>query len=165
LSLETKRRIVVGIVLAHALWPFVHFAVRTSFEINPWKFFGWAMYSTVPVAVTLELDPIARGPSEQASERAWSPIVRRVGDVFTRKRKLWGTLIAPDALASAALAERPGIAGVSIRVGRIALDPASAHMVETSRVYHYRRSQGRDPVRVRTPSEIHEAATSDSPRR
>ncbi len=165
MSLQTKRRIVVGVVLAHALWPLAHFALTTSFELNPWKFFGWAMYASVPVAVTLELDPIARGPGEQAREHAWSPVVRKTGDVFTRERKLWGRLIAPDALASAALAERPGIAGVSIRVGRIALDPASAHMVETDRVYYYRRSQGRDPVRVRTRSEIREAATSNSPQR
>ena len=45
MSVASKRRIMASLVLALAIWPPCHFFVVGAFGLNPWNWFGWAMYT------------------------------------------------------------------------------------------------------------------------
>ena len=45
MNLELKRRLTAFFILAFALWPAVHYGLVLRFDVDPWKLFGWAMYS------------------------------------------------------------------------------------------------------------------------
>lgn len=40
-----KKKILLGVIVAVALWPAVHHFLVTRFDVNPWMFFGLSMYT------------------------------------------------------------------------------------------------------------------------
>ncbi|HSQ00629.1 MAG TPA: hypothetical protein VL049_25680, partial [Candidatus Dormibacteraeota bacterium] len=68
--LAAKQRLVVSVLAVLALWPLAHRALVWRYDLDPWRFFGWAMYCTprLPVDVSLfAVEDGARVPVELAS--------------------------------------------------------------------------------------------------
>ena len=45
MSTRVKTLIAVGLLCMVGGWPPIHRALVWRFELNPWEFFGWAMYA------------------------------------------------------------------------------------------------------------------------
>ena len=112
--LEQKRRALIALLIALAVWPFIHFALVQTHGINPWRFFGFAMYC-VPRRLVF-LDAFARvGDREAPMPFPSSGPPPEVVDYIDR-RWAWGPGLEPDGLATMILAAEPALTGVRIDV-------------------------------------------------
>jgi len=144
MTIETKRRIVIAVLCASFAWPPVHYFVVRSLGLNPWNWWGWAMY-TMPAprvkARTVSLDTgLDLDPRKTTREHA-----RRIGRAyidFSSAQMELGALYEPDAFARVLLEAYPNESGVRIDVWRVVLDPKSG-MVEERKdegwIYEYLR--------------------------
>ena len=162
--LATKRRVLVALVVALGLWPLLHIGVVRVFDLNPWNWYGWAMY-TQPNG---HVEATARSFAGEQFTGAGLPAARR--DEVQRAFFAWSVRRLtvdpppPDAFARALLAAQPGWEGVEIEVRRIGLERSSATVQVLHRAtYRYPRdgasssAVGRSPKRVaaRAPSSRH----------
>lgn len=134
MSTAAKKRVVLALLTACAVWPLAHYALSVRYGLNPWKFFGWAMYSAPPPRIELKLNGRRGGrpvPVPRLAE------FRAAAGAFARRRAAYGRLLPPDRLARTVLSARPGLDGLSIRVRRWVLDPGSARIVPRDRTYRY----------------------------
>ncbi len=61
MSYRAKQRVVAGALVVLALWPLAHVALVRALDLNPWNWFGWAMYTTPPKRLTASVvDPDGR---------------------------------------------------------------------------------------------------------
>ena len=115
-------RIVFTFLVVFALWPWVHFGLTQHYELDPWKYGGWAMY------VIPKLDPSVEIASEEAtkwailSKATASPQLRRETRRFISSRRVWGRLASSDALVAQVFRDKPEASAVEIRVRTFALD-------------------------------------------
>jgi len=141
---RAKRRIALAVVGFLAVWPLVHHATVRALDLNPWNWFGWAMYTTPPASFRFRvagLDgrpvPFHRLPPEARA---------LVDDEYRRFRELrreFGERVEPRRWARTILALFRDLDGVRIRVEQRRVNPATAKL-ERYRVsqepYVYRRS-------------------------
>lgn len=127
----------VALLGAVALWPAVHHGVARSFETDPWKLFGWAMYAAPPGRVQVRVDRVDEGgrrPLPLLGELA------RARDAFARRRASLGRLARADALARRVLDASPELREIVVVVRRWGLDRRSALLVHSDREYRYARA-------------------------
>ena len=144
-----KRRIVAAGLLLFALWPPVHFALVRRYDVDPWKLFGFAMYSVPGAMRTVRIVGIeADGTLRLLDFRAYPPELERRVTAWRTRRSGLGRLASGAPLARALLSERPQWDGVVIAVIDLALDRESARLVaRVDQQTHWR--DGRDEeVRV-----------------
>jgi hypothetical protein len=109
-----RRRAVVSLLIAVAVWPIVHHALARTVGIHPWKFFGWAMYATPPrvsaevTAFTTSREPIAL--------RNLSADTVAVVDRIRTRAAIYGRFVSTKPLAAALFAELPTLDGVTVVV-------------------------------------------------
>ncbi|MBM4265861.1 MAG: hypothetical protein FJ144_04495 [Deltaproteobacteria bacterium] len=114
MTTETKTRWVKGFLWALVAWPFVHFAITRSLDIDPWRLGGWAMYATTPIRVELNLTritPQGEGPVERMSQ----PMIEW-GDWYINNGARLGPLYPPDGGAAIVFANNPGVNRIAIYV-------------------------------------------------
>lgn len=139
MSFQTRRRLILGLLLAMVAWLPVHRWLVVRFETNPWKLAGWAMYVVPQPRVQVdffdaggdELEPLAVAQTLEPQRTA-------VGR-FLLRRKHAGNLVRPDALATAVFAVRPEVEHLAVVVTHTVLDPETARLVPKRFGYRYQR--------------------------
>jgi hypothetical protein len=136
-----KRAMVSAVLLIAVIWPLLHYGLVARYQLNPWKFGAWAMYTSpnLPVLAAV-FTQVAEGYRLIAPE-SWPAEVREARRQFEMRRNDLGVLARPDKLAAAALAARPDLDNVVVLVQRFTLDPSSALTVSTKEQYVYPRSK------------------------
>jgi hypothetical protein len=136
-----RRRILGAILVAAAVWPlFLRAAVR-RFDVNPWKFGGFAMYTTPTPPILVALLRAVPGGFRALDPRTLPAPVRAQLDRFQMERHALGTLREPDDVARAVLAAQPELPGLVVMVQRMKLDPATARMTSRRDRYVYDRAE------------------------
>ena len=141
MSTAAKRRIVLALLVVFALWPLAQHALVQRYGLNPWKFFGFAMYTQpriIPIVDVYVLDEAGRRrPLLQPDEQ-------RVLDAFRLRREVWGELEAPAELARVLRGRVAANADLEIVVTSPKLDASSARITSDRTSYFYER--GGDPA-------------------
>jgi len=130
-----------GIVALVLFWPLIHLGLVAQARVDPWEFFGWAMYSKpaarVQVRVEVERDGVVK------PLRAMGEMRRRVR-AFARERTALGSLASPAVLLRSIFESDETIEAVVITLRDIQLDLDSAYLVaEDERLRFARPLPGR----------------------
>ena len=139
MTLRVKKRLVGSLLLVLALWPAAHRALAHTYGMNPWKFFGWAMYVTpaLPADVGLfkivddrlvEIDPGRLPPGRE------DDLIR-----FLMWRKYAGSMVRPDRYARAIFEVRPDLDTIAIVMTDRVLNPKTAKVEVRRYGYRYHR--------------------------
>ena len=128
-----KRRVIAVAVLAVAVWPPLHHGLARHYDFDPWRFFGWAMYSTPNPTVEVGLaQPSARGMQPIPI----GPELQELLSDYAHRRSIWGDLLPPHGLARS-VREIIGPRPLAIRVRRFRIDPATAMVVPRDDFFGY----------------------------
>ncbi len=136
-----KARVLLGILCSLALWPVVQRQLVTRFEIDPWKFAGFAMYATWTGTVVVPLEPAPGGGLTPMDETALPAFARDALHRFRRDRPALGKLLPPDELAQTLFAARPEIDGLVVAIQRMQLDPKTARIISTKQTRPFVREK------------------------
>jgi hypothetical protein len=142
--IEAKKKIVIAVLCVSFAWPIAHYATVRSLGLNPWNWWGWAMYTMPAPRVKARTVSLETGrdfdPRKATRENA-----RRIQLAYldySGKQMELGALHEPEDFARTLLLAYPNESGVRIEVWRVVLDPKSG-MVEERKdegwVYEYRR--------------------------
>jgi len=134
-----KRTVVIAVLAFAAIWPLAHRAMVTRYDLNPWKFAAWAMYTTPTPPVIVALFTKQGGGFVVVDEAGFSPHVRALLTEFRRERHALGKLRKPDRLARAALRARPDLSSIVVVVQKMTLDRSTALMTSSREIYDYDR--------------------------
>jgi hypothetical protein len=141
-----KRRLLQGLVVVLALWPAVQFTLTRTHDVNPWKLFGWAMYSVPGPRLELRvIGLLADGRATLIPRQAYGGDERREAARFFNYSAELGDLASSDALAQAVLAARPQLDAVVIGVLRYRIDPQTARIVSQARYRRHTRDGRSEP--------------------
>jgi hypothetical protein len=141
----TKRRIALVVLALLFLWPPVHYALSRTYHLDHWRFSGFAMYTRPSDQPLIEFaDTLANRPLDPARLRAaLGQDVSRI-DVFLARRKLWGDLARPDALARLILSRLPELAELTITIDTVGLAPGDDFL--SYRASRYRCARPESPT-------------------
>lgn len=140
--LEVKRRLVIGALAVVTMWPLAHRALVAWFALNPWKFYGWAMFC-IPnprtFAALYEFDgdrpiPLRPGRLRAEDERA----VRE----YAAQWQMLGRLTPRSSIAAIAhrlLDEDPHLQRVGVIVTQLTLDATTARIAPRQEAHVYER--------------------------
>ena len=67
--LELKKRLAIIALGIITLWPGLHFGLYQGFGIDPWKLFGWAMYTKPQEVQQLGVFELRDGPAARPGGR------------------------------------------------------------------------------------------------
>jgi len=134
-----KHRLVFILLLLFAAWPLVHYGLVQRYQLDAWKYGGWAMY-VVP----------ARNPELRASIRVedeWQPLdVERMDDVlrgealrFAHKRRVQSFRVEPSDLGRVILERHAEVQETRITVDDFKIDPETGRVQLQTFVYDYAR--------------------------
>lgn len=139
--LAHKARIsVLGLALLLA-WPPLHFRLVERIDLNPWKFFGFAMYCCPTLPVQLDIDVVEQGRIVRLGVGELPPPLRAACRRFALDRSVLGTLRDARPLALRILRSRPMAEAVRIDVRHPHIDRATGSIVETHYRSEYRREE------------------------
>ena len=145
MSTAAKRRIVlIALLVVFALWPLVQHALVQSYGLNPWKFFGFAMYTQPRIIPIVDVYVLDKGGRHRPLLR---PDELRAVEAFQLRREVWGELAAPDELARVLRGRVGGAADIEIVVTSPKLDATSARITSDRTSYFF--EAGGDPAGTR----------------
>jgi len=104
ISTRIKRRVVFAAIVFLAIWPMVHHVIVTTYEINPWIYFGLSMYAKVsPRPEIVALEAAYPGQPFQSVNRntlrASLPLKRSIW-TLAFNRQNYGTLYNPEPIVA-----------------------------------------------------------------
>ena len=132
-----KRRAVSALLLLVALWPLVHRGLVARYRIHPWKFGGFAMYTTHRRSLAIAVDAESGAPVDEQtlSERGRAALA-----AFREERHSYGRLSVPDRAAEAVLLDRPDLDHLKLVVQLLWLDPETGRIASDHESYVYVRN-------------------------
>lgn len=144
MSLRVKQALVIGILIVSTVWPAAHFFVVRRLNLNPWNWFGWAMYTQPAKRLVVR----AYSPEGTSVSSQLGTVTQAQRDAIMRAYRPWslrhlelGEFDDPDEFARAILGVFRNWASVRVVVQRFALDPESACIgLDTEREYTYTRA-------------------------
>lgn len=132
-----KQRILSIALAAFALWPALHHIATVTFDMNPWKLFGWSMYCVprrwVDVDITLRDESGGRPLEYRQNEADLTALV----DDYANRRWVYGHLQPPDRVAKRLFAKYPDASEFTIYVHQLSFDRASSFYRRQSFEYVY----------------------------
>lgn len=141
LSLTGKARIAVFGLAALLAWPPLHFRLVERYELNPWKFFGFAMYCCPTLPVQLDVEIVERGSVVRLPMGALPMPLRAAWRRFALDRSVLGTFRDARPLALRILRARPMAEAVRIDIRHAHIDRATGRIVERHYTSEYRRAE------------------------
>ena len=129
-----KKRIYWTLAILLLVWPWVQFGMVQQYHINPWRFFGWAMYAMPSPGIRIA----AVDGKGQRIDLTQQPL-RGISDAFSAKRMHYGDLFEPHDLADAILVAYPKMRSVSLDVSTIMLEPAIGNIKERKQTFVFAR--------------------------
>jgi hypothetical protein len=133
-----KRRVVGVFLLCFAFWPLCQHALVRVYGVDPWKLFGWAMYSVPGPMKTVRVVLVdADGELRRLDLRHYTPEEQALVDRFRERRRALGRLASSEPLARGIFELHPEASGVFVPVLTFALDPDTARLTRhiESRTY------------------------------
>ncbi|MEE8508985.1 MAG: hypothetical protein V3T07_07970 [Myxococcota bacterium] len=142
MTYERKRQVVCAALLVLTIWPLVHHVTVRSLDLDPWKLFGWSMYTVPPRRV--RAFPVSLDDGRRLGVDGLSPhhaaLVMSAYDDFAQLRMQFGALVTPDEFARALFVAYPDVEGIAIDVRHIRVDRSTAKVSERSHPpYKYHR--------------------------
>jgi len=135
-----KQRAVALLVAALALWPLVHFALTRAYGIDPWKYFGWAMYATPPPSRSEVAVVVRSGSGDLTLSRAQLSGKSRLElERFQDRRARWGSLATPRLLATRLFDEHLDVRSITVVVTTPRLSPRDGYVYANAQQYEYLR--------------------------
>ncbi len=132
-----KHRLVFILLLLFAIWPLVHYGLMQHYQLNPWKYGGWAMY-VVP-GRNPELGVSVRVRDEWHALEVEQPALLREANRFAVNRRQQGFRLEPADLGRALLERIAEAQAVRITVDDFKLDPETARVQLSTYAYEYSR--------------------------
>jgi hypothetical protein len=139
LTLVGKQRLVAAALALLAVWPLAHAALVARYHIDPWRFFGWAMYSTPKLPVRISIYERRGDERVRVAVDDLDPVLRKARQRLVNRRLRWGSLAPVDGFGRQLLAARPEAEVIEIDVHHWYLDRATAHIAARSETFTYRR--------------------------
>jgi len=139
LTLAAKQRLVVSVLAVLALWPLSHRLLVWRYDLDPWRFFGWAMYCTPKLPAEVSLFALESGARVSVELGSLTRDQRRAIHALRRRRSLWGTLASPARAGAALLDARPEAEAVEVEVEKWYLDPATGSIDTHVETYRFAR--------------------------
>lgn len=139
MTLAGKQRLVVAALAVLAAWPPAHRALVWRYDLDPWRFFGWAMYCTPKLPAEVALFAIENGQRVPVELRSLSREQRRAIYSLRRRRSVWGTLASPARAGAALRAARPQADAVEVVVSKWYLDPTTASIATRAETHRFER--------------------------
>jgi len=133
-----KRRFAAALLAVFTLWPLVHFSLVRAYELDAWKFGGWAMYTVVNFLPKIEVYALHEAGREElglGSHRF--PRSREAHEQLVFDTKFYGALANPESLARAAADEAGGDVAIEIAITRFFIDPRSDRVSARRRSFFY----------------------------
>lgn len=120
MTFETRKKLVVLILVVVSAWPLVHHGLMRGFDLNPWKWFGWSMYAVPPGRVRVfpyaqDGRPLGVTQMQRLAPDAQQR-VRSAYQQFIRSCEGFGKNAEPDGFARALLEAYPEVDGVRLDV-------------------------------------------------
>jgi hypothetical protein len=117
LSLPRKKRLVLVLLALVALWPLVHRGLVARYGLNPWKFFGFAMYCVPSLAPQFRVE-VDYGERVEPLDLTAPHFARARFEVaaFVQQRAVWGRLATPERVAEALFEVLTRVESVEIEV-------------------------------------------------
>lgn len=136
LSGRLRRRLALSLLTAVTVWPLLQHGLARSLELDPWAFFGFAMYSVPNLRLNVRagaLDGSGREPDWSAVPFSSYALLRE----YAERRARYGRLLSPDHLARRLLDANPEIPQLLIRIRRWRISPETSRLepVDTDYVY------------------------------
>ena len=146
---RTKERIFLGVLALLFLWPLAHYALARRYHIDHWRFSGFAMYARPSYTPKLEFAGLV-------GEQPLTPELLRTAlgdqdarvDHFLARRRLWGDLEPPDALARLIFDRLPELSELTITIDTVGLEPGADYLSSSSRRYRCAPPRSGHPVCV-----------------
>lgn len=145
MSYAVKERIVVVLLALSFAWPLVHYGLVRSLRLDPWNWWGWAMYTMPPPRVKARTVSLDTGRDFQVAETSREH-GRRIYQAYAEycdRHRNYGGLAEPDAFARVLLEAFPTHSGVRIDIWRVELDRTTGMVEEKPDEgwsYEYRRA-------------------------
>lgn len=139
MTLAAKQRLVVAVLAVLAAWPLAHRLLVSHYDLDPWRFFGWAMYCTPKLPAEVHLFAYENGERVSVPLSTLSRPQRRAIYGLRRRRALWGTLASPDRAGAVLLAARPQAEAVEVVVEKWYLDPNTASIATHVEPHRFER--------------------------
>ena len=139
LSPSAKARVAVIGLVALLVWPPVHYGLVRSWALDPWKFFGFAMYCRPSIPPSLDAWVLAGGRRAEYPPREWPGEAKLALRSFLRDRQILGTRRAPNAVAHWIFRARPEVEQVLLVVRHPRIDLATGLITEDEFSYGYVR--------------------------
>lgn len=137
MSSALRKRVATGLLAAVVVWPALHHGLARSLELDPWAFFGFAMYAVPNLRVNVRAAALAPG-----GEPDWNAVPvssYRLLNEYAERRARFGLLASPDPLAAELLERHPDLPGLLLRVRRWRIDPETSRLEPVDRDYLYPR--------------------------
>jgi hypothetical protein len=138
-SAAGKARVAVAGLVLLLVWPPVHHALVERYRIDPWKYFGFAMYCRPTLPIRLEARALGTDARAKVDPRELPPEAQREWVAFLRERATFGQLRTPRTLADRIFRLRPGTNEVVLVVTHARLEPGSGRIVADPTEYRYAR--------------------------
>ena len=149
-----KRRGLAIFLLFFALWPAAHFALVRSYDIDPWKLGGWAMYSVPGPMKTVRVVGIKQdGELERLDFWRHTAEEQLLVDRFRELRRALGELRSPQRLAQGMFELHADWQGAVIAVLTFELDPETAQLRTREALSTWWRDGRREPYEL--PPDFH----------
>lgn len=140
MSGQMKIRLIRGMMMIMAVWPLIQFGLTKTVGIDPWKFFGFGMYTVPRFTPTVHLYgvegniphplPVSRLTSEARAEL----------ERFLSQREVYGPRFRPDRAASHVQQAFPEFEVVQLVVSRLELDRVNGRLKRRAVTYEYRHA-------------------------
>ena len=105
-----------AVLIVFAIWPLVHFALVQTYDLDPWRFGGWAMYCEPRLDVSAGGGLVVDGETILVDGRLLPPEVQAALSDFLPRRRALGRLLPPDEAGRLLLALTPEVDEVVIVV-------------------------------------------------
>ena len=137
MSLGFKKHAVIAFLILFAVWPATHHVLAQRYQFDPWRFFGWAMYSTPDPNVEIYAAEVY-GEKAKPIDLANSPALQETKE-FAHRRSILGKWAPPHDLAESLMRHYPESEGMMIQIRRLVLDRETATIKPQDTVFRFDR--------------------------
>ena len=137
MSTRLRTRIAALLLAFVVVWPPAQHVLSRSFDMDPWAFFGFAMYAAPNLRTHVRAGIL---DGAQDAEPDWNAVPRDVADAihaYALRRARWGELLPPDGLAAEIFERHPELPGLVVRVRRWVLERGTARIAHRDRDYTF----------------------------
>jgi hypothetical protein len=136
-----KARALAVFVVAFALWPLMQRGLVWTYDVNPWKLGGWAMYSAPVLRTDLLIVGAEGDTAVRVDPRRLSEDTRHAYDNYFYYTRHLGRLVDGDELARGVLQDAPSLREVMLVIVRRRISPRTGLVEITDERQVYERSK------------------------